>query len=110
LTRTSHPPQHSTWLILAITLMFGVCRAQDLRPRAYIVSPLHSNAVTLSYAFNDGSVYIGSVLPITNNSGSYSVPSLSYYHSFGFFKRSANITASLPYVVGNFQVTVNGTQ
>ena len=30
------------------------------------------------------------------------MPSFSIYHSFRFFGRSANITASLPYAVGNF--------
>jgi len=28
--------------------------AQDLAPRAYVITPLHSNAVTLSWAFFDG--------------------------------------------------------
>ena len=39
--------------------------AQDLRPRAYIITPVHTNAVIVGYAFNDGSIFFGSVLPIT---------------------------------------------
>src|SRR5271169_6822411 len=85
-----------------------VLRAQDLRPRAYVITPLHSNAVIVGYAFNDGSIFFGTVLPITNASGRYSVPNLSYYHSLSFFKRSANFTATLPYVVGTFQGEVKG--
>ena len=84
--------------------------AQDLRPRAYVITPIHSNAVIVGYAFNDGSIFFGTVLPITNASGQYSVPNISYYHSLSFFKRSANFTATLPYVVGTFQGEVKGNQ
>ena len=97
-------------LVFSACLSISICPAQDLRPRAYVITPVHSNAVILSYSFSDGSIFFGSVFPITNNSGRYSVPSLSYYHSFSFFKRSANFTASLPYVVGHFQGTVSGNE
>jgi Putative MetA-pathway of phenol degradation len=93
-----------------MALMLVRSHAQDLRPRAYIVTPVNSNAITLSYAFDEGSVDINNVLPITNSSGQFSVPALSLYHSLALFKRSANISASLPYVVGNFEGTVNGAQ
>jgi hypothetical protein len=85
-----------------------ILNAQDLRPRAYVITPIHSNAVILGYAFNEGSIFFGTVLPITNASGRYSVPNLTYYHSLSFFKRSANITATLPYVVGTFKGEVEG--
>ena len=71
---------------------------------------MHWNAVILGYAFNDGSIFFGSVLPITNASGRYSVPNISYYHAFSFFGRSANFTATLPYVVGTFQGELSGSQ
>lgn len=87
----------------------SVLSAQDLRPRAYVITPIHSNAVTVGYAFNDGSIFFGTLLPITNASGQYSVPNISYYHSFSFFKRSANISATLPYVVGTFKGEVEGS-
>jgi hypothetical protein len=86
-----------------------VLNAQDLRPRAYTITPIHSNAVTVGYAFNNGSIYFGSLLPITNATGDYSVPNFSYYHSLSFFKRSANVSATLPYVVGTFQGEVGET-
>ena len=38
------------------------------------------------------------------------MPVFSYYHSFSFFGRSANITASLPYAVGTFSGSVLGAQ
>jgi hypothetical protein len=85
----------------------GLC-AQDLAPRAYVITPLHSNAVTLSLSFYDGSINYNGALPVADATGTYGVPILSYYHSFDFFGRSANVVASLPYGVGNFQGTVNG--
>lgn len=96
----------------AATVLCSLCMvtAQDLRPRAYVITPIHSNAVLVGYAFNDGSIFFGSVLPISNASGRYSVPNISYYHSLNFFKRSANFTATLPYVVGSFQGEATGSQ
>ena len=100
-------------LALSAAIAWGSLQAlsaQDLRPRAYLITPVHSNAVILSYAFNDGSIFFGTAVPITNASGRYSVPALSYYHSLSFFKRSTNLTVTLPYVVGNFQGEVEGSK
>jgi hypothetical protein len=82
------------------------CWAQDLAPRAYVITPLHSNAITLTWAFYDGSIDLNG-LPVSAT-GTYSVPIFNYYHSFSFFGRSANVVASLPYAVGNFQATAPG--
>ena len=100
---------------LVSSAVIGVCAmqlvwAQDLAPRAYIITPLHSNAVTLTWSFYDGGLNFNGTVPITGATGTYNVPVFSYYHSFGFFGRSANITASLPYAVGNFSGSVLGTQ
>ena len=80
-----------------------VLSAQDLSPRAYVITPLHSNAVTLTYSFYDGSLFFNGALPITGATGTYSVPIFTYYHSFGFFGHAANVNGSLPYAVGTFQ-------
>ena len=82
--------------------------AQDLAPRAYVITPLHSNAVTVAWSFYDGSINFNGALPVSDATGRYNVPILSYYHSFNFFGRSANVVATLPYGVGNFQGTING--
>src|SRR5271169_5156627 len=84
--------------------------AQDLSPRAYVITPMHSNAVTLTYSFYDGSIDYNGALPVSGATGTYSVPIFSYYHSFGLFGRSANIVASLPYAVGNFQGSLSGAE
>ena len=68
-----------------------------------MITPVHSNAITLSYSFYDGSLLFNGEAPITDARGNFSVSSISYYHSFSFFGRSANVLAILPYGVGTFQ-------
>jgi hypothetical protein len=81
--------------------------AQDLAPRAYVITPVHSNAITITWAFYDGGLNFNGTVPVTNATGTYHVSIFTYYHSLNFFGRSANITASLPYGVGNFQGDVS---
>jgi hypothetical protein len=82
---------------------------QDLAPRAYIITPIHSNAITLTYAFYSGNLDFGNV-PITDASAKASVPVLSYFHSLNFFGRTASAVVFLPYGVGNFRGTVLGSE
>src|SRR5580692_6919318 len=92
-----------------ITLIWFVsitCRAQDLSPRAYIITPIHSNAVVLTYSFQTGGIVINPTLPINNTTGTLNGFIFSCFHTFGFFGRSANVTALLPYTVGNFRAEV----
>jgi hypothetical protein len=84
--------------------------AQDLAPRAYVITPLHFNSITLTYSFYDGSINYNGALPVSGATGKYSVPIFSYYHAFSFFGRSANIVGSLPYAFGNFQGTTLGAE
>jgi hypothetical protein len=77
--------------------------AQDLAPRAYIITPIHWNAVTLTYSFSDGGILFNNILPVKDAHATLNVPIFSYYHAMNFFGRSANFTASLPYGVGHFQ-------
>src|SRR5215469_15112069 len=81
--------------------------SQDLAPRAYVITPVHSNAITLTWGFYDGGLNLSGAIPVTT-SGTYNVPIFSYYHSLDFFGRSANVTASLPYGVGNFEAAALG--
>src|ERR1700730_17597261 len=89
--------------IAALTWPLQVICAQDLSPRANVITPTHSNAIILTCPFYDGSVLFNGTVPITGATGTYGVPVLSYYYSLGFFGRSANLTDSLPYAVGTFQ-------
>jgi hypothetical protein len=96
--------------LLGFLFVSASCHAQDLAPRAYVITPLHANAITLSASFFDGDLNFNGAVPITGATGRYGVPIFSYYHSFGLFGRSANILASLPYAVGNFKGAVSGTE
>jgi hypothetical protein len=97
--------------MLAASFAIVVCPlkpllSQDLAPRAYVITPVHSNAVILTYSFLDGGIVFDSTMPITDAKGRINLSTFSYYHSLNFFSRSANVTVSLPYAVGNFQGTV----
>lgn len=96
------------WLTAIVTCSLHVLSAQDLSPRTYVITPIHYNAITLTWSFYDGSIDFNGVIPATGATGTYSLPIVSYYHSFSFFGRSANAVASLPYGVGDFQGTVAG--
>jgi outer membrane putative beta-barrel porin/alpha-amylase len=91
-------------------IVFALARflaAQDLAPRAYVITPVDSNAVTLTWAFSDGGLNFSGNIPI-EASGTYNISILSYYHSLNFFGRSANVTVSLPYGIGNFEAAALG--
>jgi hypothetical protein len=87
-----------------------VAMAQTLAPRAYVITPVNGNAITLSWSYYDGGLNFNGAIPVTGATGTYSVPILSYYHSFSLLGRSANVTGFLPYGVGTFQGSVLGTQ
>jgi hypothetical protein len=86
------------------------CLGQDLTPRAYVITPVHSNAVILSDSYFSGNLMFNGTVPITDSTANLNAPIFSLYHSLNFFGRSANITASLPYGVGDFKGTVLGTE
>src|ERR1035438_1110594 len=86
----------------------AIAGAQDLAPRAYVITPLHLNSVILTYSFNGGNLLFDGAVPITGATAQINVPIFSYYHSLNFFGRSANIAVSLPYGVGNFKGTTFG--
>ena len=98
-------------LALSMALVAASLRlagAQYLAPRAYLITPLHLSTVTLTWSFFDGSINYNGALPLSDASGAYQVPILTYYHSFSLFGRSANALASVPYGRGTFQGTIAG--
>jgi len=97
-------------LLFSAWLACTVGHAQTLTPRAYVITPDHSNAVILTYSLYDGSIEFNGAVPITGAKTRVNVPIFSYYHAFNFLGRSANITASLPYAVGHFRGTVIGAE
>jgi len=97
-------------VFLSVYLVADVCRAQDLAPRAYLITPVHSNAVTLTYSFFDGNLLFEGTAPITGATARAHVAIFNYSRSLSFFGRTANFTASLPYGVGNFRGIVVGAE
>jgi hypothetical protein len=82
--------------------------AQDLTPRAYVITPIHSNAVILTYSNHRGEILFEGTVPITDANGVTNVATITWYHSLNFFGRSANFTATLPYGVSNIAGNVSG--
>jgi hypothetical protein len=98
----------TTWLLnsLAVVICVVPGTAQDLIPRAYVVTPVGANAVTVSSAFFDGSIFTDPTSVITDSKGRFGTMVLSYTRAFDFFGRSANVVGSIPYAIGNFQAIV----
>jgi len=88
----------------------ALCAAQDLAPRAYLPLPVSSNAVIVTYGFSDGELLFDPTLPISDATGTIHAPVLTLYHAFGLFGRSANVTGSLPYAIGDFEGLVSGLE
>jgi outer membrane putative beta-barrel porin/alpha-amylase len=84
--------------------------AQDLAPRAYIITPTHSNAITLTYSLYDGNIIFDGSLPITGSTARAHVSVFSIFHSMQLFGRTTNFSASVPYAVGNFRGKVIGAE
>jgi hypothetical protein len=82
--------------------------AQDLTPRAYVITPVRSNAVIFSYVYNTGEILLDPTVPIEDLNAQIHVPLVSFYHSFNFFSRSANVAVAVPYGYGHFRGIVLG--
>jgi len=101
-----------TRIVSGVTLLclLHEVNAQDLAPRAYLITPAHSNAVTVTYSFFRGNLIFDGTVPITDATAQVSVSIFNYYHSFKLFGRTASFVGSVPYGVGNFHGTVFGNQ
>jgi hypothetical protein len=81
--------------------------AQDLTPRAYVVSPVGVNVVDVGYTHLDGAVEFSGALPITDARAQFNLVGLGYYRSLDFLGRTANVTVALPYVFGDLSGLVS---
>ncbi len=95
-------------LLFGVLLACTACLGQDLTPRAYVITPIHFNAVIVTDSFFSGNLMFSGTVPITDATAKVNVPIFSLYHSFKLFGRSGNIVAALPYGVGNFHGTAFG--
>ena len=101
--------RHLVFVCTALCI-WHVAMGQSLAPRAYVITPVSGNAITLTWSYFNGGVNLNGAIPVTGATGTYNVPILSYYHSFSLFRRSANVTGFLPYGWGTFQGSVLGNQ
>ena len=101
---------HRALIAMTVVIAPALCAAQDLAPRAYLPLPVSSNAVIVTYGFSDGELLFDPTLPITDATGTIHAPVLTLYHAFGLFGRSANVTGSLPYAMGDFEGLVSDQQ
>jgi hypothetical protein len=85
-----------------------VSPAQELNPRAYLITPTGTNVINVAYSRLDGNVQFDGALPITGAQVTGNVAAFGYYRSFGLFGRSANFSVAVPYGIGDFDGTVAG--
>ena len=97
-----------TGLLFALLLLCDICWGQDLTPRAYVVTPIHTNAVILTYSYFKGGVLFDPTIPVTDVQSEANLSALSIFHTFSFFGRSASFTATLPYSVARLRGMVTG--
>lgn len=94
--------------LIGISVGAHLCAAQGLSPRAYIITPIHSNAITLTDSFQDGNIVFDPTLPVSDAHGRINTQIATYFHTFGISGRSANVNISLPYSLGHFEGVLNG--
>ena len=79
-------------------------RAQQLDPRAYSVSPTGVHFLIANYGYSTGDLNFDPSLPINGSAQIHNVTT-GYVRSIGVAGRTANVSALLPYVLGNLQET-----
>lgn len=104
-----HKLRHAGVLVFLVLRVY-VSAAQDLAPRAYLITPIHSNAITVTYSNYRGDLLFDGAVPITGSTANVDTFVVTYTHSLHVFGRSANFSAGLPYGVGNFRGKVTGTE
>lgn len=96
-------------LLIAGTLLVSCgVSGQELEPRAYLVTPVGTNAVTITYERAAGDALFDPSLPIEGARGTINTSSFSYYRSLSLFGRSANILFIGPYRFGTIKGAVYG--
>ena len=96
------------YLVLAGAVLCAAhgAHAQELNPRAYVITPVGTNAINLGYSHLEGSLDVNGAAPITGATATADLTALGYYRGFRFFGRSANFALAIPYGVGEFSGTV----
>jgi len=83
---------------VALALVAGSARAQELNPRSYSPNPTGGNIFLLGYARSTDGVLFDPALPFDDVDATINAGSLLYGRTFGLFGRSASAQIGLPYV------------
>jgi hypothetical protein len=83
-------------------------QAQELNPRAYVITPVDLNVISFGYSHLDGTLDVNGAAPITGATANADLVALGYYRSLQVFGRSANFAVAIPYAVGEFSGIVIG--
>jgi hypothetical protein len=103
--------RYSRWIVAALLVFIGQSAlAQDLAPRAYVITPVHWNAVNMTYSYYNGNLDFDGSVPITDAAATANMGIVSLFHAIKFFGRSANFLVALPYAVANFHGTALGSE
>jgi hypothetical protein len=103
--------RYSRWIVAALLVFIGQSAlAQDLAPRAYVITPVHWNAVNMTYSYYNGNLDFDGSVPITDATATANMGIVSLFHAIKFFGRSANFLVALPYAVANFHGTALGNE
>ena len=92
--------------LLLVWLTAPTLCAQSLAPRAYLITPVGANALTISDNYSTGDIEFNNTVPITGANGTNNLFVATFYHGLSFFGRSANITLGLPYTVSTLSALV----
>ena len=95
-----------TWCAAAVLCATQHAPAQELNPRAYVISPVGTNVINLGYSHLQGSLDLSGAAPITAAHAAVDLVALGLYRGLDFFGRSANLAVAIPYAVGEFDGTV----
>ena len=87
----------SAWLCAA-----HPAAAQDLSPRAYLITPVGTNVLVVNYSYLEGGVEFNGSVPITGARADINLPLLSYYHGFDLLGRAANFSIAQGYGFGDY--------
>jgi hypothetical protein len=79
--------------------------AQDLAPRAYVITPVHSNAINVTAAYFNGGADFNGAAPITNATGRYNIEIINLYHSLSLLAAPQTLLSVFPMASAIFKAT-----
>jgi hypothetical protein len=84
--------------------------AQDLDPRAYARIPVNVTIIIAGFSYSQGGVVTDPTVPLEDLHAKIGSPSLGVGHSFSLFRRTAQVSAAMPYALGDISAIVGGAQ